>query len=729
MKLLKLNYIQATNRMNSSKKILFSICCFFVFVSTLSSQNDSLIEVWNNAKRHDTVRAMAMHVYSRRLALNNPDTTIILSKQLLQFSKERGLKKFEIGARNNMALSYYVKGDYKIAIDNYSESVAELKSLVFGQDSTLKNFAKTLLGKTYNNIGNVYLDKGDYPLALDFYFQSLKVVEEMGDKKAQSIALGNIGIIYGIQKNYENSIKYFMKSLEMDSLTGFKSGMASNYSNISNLYQEKGDLKISLAYQIKSLDLRKSIGEKDGIVLSLVSLGSLNAEFGYTAEREKKSTSEINSHFKKAVDYFSEALNLAREIGEQRNEAVALMGLGNCAIQLGEPAKGVDLCEKSLTIAEKIQSEGEIRDACKCLYKAHSALKNPAKALPYFERFISIRDTLNSVERIREIAQKQFEFDYTKKAAADSLRTHEQKILIQAELKNEKTRRYYLYGGLLLVIVFAAFMYSRYKISQEQKQIIEKQKELVEEKQKEIVDSIQYAKKIQRTLLAHDSFLDQELKDYFILYKPKDIVSGDFYWATKKENRFYLAVCDSTGHGVPGAFMSLLNASLLNEAIVEKGIVKPGDVFNYVRGKLISNMSAEAQKDGMDGVLICLDKSSGEISYSAANNKPLLITGKKVMELPGDKMPIGIGERKDDFATHNISYTKGDRLYLFTDGYADQFGGEKGKKFKHKQLEQLIAEIDHKSSHEKKEILNQTFENWRGSLEQVDDVCIVGLVL
>lgn len=715
--------------MNGSKRILYSVCCFLFLFRFVQSQNDSLIRVWNSTVHHDTVRAMAMHVYSRNFAFNNPDTTLVLSRQLLLFCKERGLKKFEIGARNNIALSYYVKGEYKSAIDNYSESVAELKSLMFGQDSTLKNFAKNLLGKTYNNIGNVYLDKGDYPLALDFYFQSLKVVEEMNDLNAQSVALGNIGIIYGIQKNYENSIKYFVKSLKMDSLMGFKSGMASNYSNISNLYQEKGDLKISLAYQMKSLDLRKAIGEKDGIVLSLVSLGSLNAEFGYTAEREKKPSTEISSHFKNAVSYFSEALNLAREIGEQRNEAVALMGLGNCAIKLGEPVKGVELCESSLNIAEKIQSDGEIRDACKCLYYAHTALKNPAKALPYFERYISIRDTLNSAERIREIAQKQFEFDYTKKAAADSLRAHEQKILIQSELKNEKTRRYYLYGGLLLVIVFAAFMYSRYKISQEQKQIIEKQKTLVEEKQKEIVDSIQYAKKIQRTLLAHDSFLDQELRDYFILYKPKDIVSGDFYWATKKENRFYFAVCDSTGHGVPGAFMSLLNASLLNEAIVEKGIVKPGDVFNYVRGKLISNMSAEAQKDGMDGVLICVDKSSGEIAYAAANNKPLLITASQVIELPGDKMPIGIGEKKDDFTTHTISYAKGDRLYLFTDGFADQFGGEKGKKFKHKQLQQLIADINNKSSTEKKEILNQTFENWRGSLEQVDDVCIAGLAL
>jgi serine phosphatase RsbU (regulator of sigma subunit) len=249
----------------------------------------------------------------------------------------------------------------------------------------------------------------------------------------------------------------------------------------------------------------------------------------------------------------------------------------------------------------------------------------------------------------------------------------------------------------------------------------------VEEKQKEILDSIQYAKKIQKTLLAHDSLLDSELKDYFVLYRPKDIVSGDFYWATNKDNRFYLAVCDSTGHGVPGAFMSLLNASLLNEAITEKNIKTPGEVFNYVREKLIGNLSSEAQKDGMDGVLICMNRNDNSVTYAAANNKPVLISGTDLTELPNDKMPIGIGEKAQDFNTYTIDYATGDCLYLFTDGYADQFGGEKGKKFKYRQLEALLQGINAKTSTEKKDILNHTFEKWKGNLEQVDDVTIVGI--
>jgi serine phosphatase RsbU (regulator of sigma subunit) len=681
---------------------------------------------------------MAMHTYSRKLAFNNPDTTLILSRQLLKFSESRDLKKFVIAAKNNIALSYYVKGDYKDAIDNYSQSVSMLKGLIYGQDSTLKNFAKAQLGKTYNNIGNVFLNKGDYPLALDFYFQSLKVVEEMNDVRAQSIALGNIGIIYGIQKNYETSIKYFLKSMKMDSVLGDKDNIASNLSNISNLYQQAKKLDEALVYQKRSFDMRNDLGDKGGMVLSLISMGSLLGEYGYDAERKGLGEQVVKNYFKEAVDYYEKALVLTREIGEQRNEAVVLAGLGTCVIKLGDPEKGILYCQKSLELAEKVQSVGEIKDACNCLYDGYKMQKNDSKALSYFERYISIRDTLNSADRIREIAQKEFEFDYTKKAVADSLRTMEQRVSIQAELKSEQTRRYYLYGGLLLVIIFAGFMFNRYKISQKQKRIIEKQKAVVEEKQKEILDSIQYAKKIQRTLLAHDSLLDEELKNYFVLYKPKDIVSGDFYWATSVGggsvqnaigNRFYLAVCDSTGHGVPGAFMSLLNASLLNEAIVEKNISKPGDVFNYVREKLIGNLSAESQKDGMDGVLICINRDTNKITYATANNKPVLISGNKRTELSNDKMPIGIGEKKQDFNTYNLEYSKGDCLYLFTDGYADQFGGEKGKKFKHKNLETLLSEINSKTNSEKKEILNATFEKWRGNLEQVDDVTVVGISL
>ena len=258
---------------------------------------------------------------------------------------------------------------------------------------------------------------------------------------------------------------------------------------------------------------------------------------------------------------------------------------------------------------------------------------------------------------------------------------------------------------------------------------IQLQKHIIEEKQKEIVDSINYAKRIQYTLLAHKEFLQEQIPDHFVFFNPKDIVSGDFYWATQHKNKFYLAVCDSTGHGVPGAFMSLLNIGFLREAINEKAIEKPNEVLNFVRQRLIDNISREGQKDGFDGILLCIDKDNKTITYSAANNAPLLIKNTVYSELEADRMPVGKGEKEASFILRDIKYEPGDVLYLYTDGYADQFGGPKGKKFKYKPLNELLLQISHLPLDIQNSKLKTVFEDWRGDLEQVDDVLIIGIKL
>ena len=260
-----------------------------------------------------------------------------------------------------------------------------------------------------------------------------------------------------------------------------------------------------------------------------------------------------------------------------------------------------------------------------------------------------------------------------------------------------------------------------------QSEILVRQKSLLEEKQKEIIDSITYAKRIQYTLLAHTSLLEKHLPEFFILFKPKDIVSGDFYWATKVGNKFYLAVFDCTGHGVPGAFMSLLSIGFLSEAINEKDILDPNKVLDYVRTRIESSVSQDGGKDGMDGTLICITENSNLITYASAYNKPILVSHSNYKDLPADKMPIGKGERAQSFTPFSIEVQKGDRLYLYTDGYADQFGGPKGKKFKYRQLNQLLLSTYTKSFTEQKQELYHTFNNWKNNEEQVDDICLIGL--
>lgn len=266
----------------------------------------------------------------------------------------------------------------------------------------------------------------------------------------------------------------------------------------------------------------------------------------------------------------------------------------------------------------------------------------------------------------------------------------------------------------------------------------------LEEKNKEVLDSIYYARRIQHALLAHDEFLKKNLPEYFVFFKPKDIVSGDFYWATEVTSGqnapgggellptaysqlFFLAVCDSTGHGVPGAFMSLLNISFLNEAITEKKILEPGKVFDHVRTRLIENISQEGGKDGMDGILCCLDKSSNTLTYAAANNAPVFVRKGESVPLAKDKMPVGKGEKSDTFTTYKIHLEKGDCIYFFTDGYGDQFGGPKGKKFKSKKLEEKLISISGEPLIKQQQLLEAAFYDWKGNLEQVDDVLVIGI--
>ncbi|MBK7816946.1 MAG: SpoIIE family protein phosphatase [Sphingobacteriaceae bacterium] len=261
------------------------------------------------------------------------------------------------------------------------------------------------------------------------------------------------------------------------------------------------------------------------------------------------------------------------------------------------------------------------------------------------------------------------------------------------------------------------------------KRELNESREKIEEKQKEILDSIHYAKKIQNTLIAHKSFIDENISDNFVVFQPKDIVSGDFYWATKHGERFYLAVCDSTGHGVPGAFMSLLNITFLNEAINEKYILEVDEVFNYARKKLIENLGKEGQKDGFDCILLCMDKAKNELTYAAANNSPVIISDGKLRKLPCCKMPVGQGEKKDPFVRYKIDSKPKDLLYLYTDGFADQFGGPKGKKFKYKELNDLILKNSQMQLEQQSNKLLNQFFSWKGDLEQVDDVLIIGMRL
>jgi serine phosphatase RsbU (regulator of sigma subunit) len=265
-----------------------------------------------------------------------------------------------------------------------------------------------------------------------------------------------------------------------------------------------------------------------------------------------------------------------------------------------------------------------------------------------------------------------------------------------------------------------------------QKEEIEKQRQKLEELYKDVTDSIRYAKRLQESILPPDNFIKQLLPESFVLYKPKDIVSGDFYWFYKKENKILFAAVDCTGHGVPGAFMSLVGANALNQAVKEHGVVQPAKILEDIN-KLSSetlnkNNENNTVRDGMDLALCSIDKKSMELEYAGANNPLYLIRNNELIEIKADKFAIGAFEPgTKNYTNHKWQLQKGDKLYVFSDGYADQFGGLKGKKFMYRQFRDVLLKISDKNMQTQKQLLLETLEKWKGMYEQVDDILVIGV--
>ena len=265
----------------------------------------------------------------------------------------------------------------------------------------------------------------------------------------------------------------------------------------------------------------------------------------------------------------------------------------------------------------------------------------------------------------------------------------------------------------------------------ERTQEIRLQKEHIEKQNKEIKYSFDYAKRIQSTVLPPVEVFDTLFAEHFILLKPRDIVSGDFYWISKKGNKIIITASDCTGHGVPGSLMSMLGITMLHEIVNEKGYNHSDDILNELRTNIARTLKQEGrpgeQKDGMDMALLIYDRTSGELEFSGANNPMYIIRSGKMLEYKGNNMPVAYYDNMTDFTRHTIKLEKGDRVYLFTDGFPDQFGGPDGKKFKYKPFKELLLEVHERPMEEQRRILQMVFDEWKGNLGQIDDVLVMGL--
>jgi tetratricopeptide (TPR) repeat protein len=756
------------------KYFILIIIAFIISLNGFCNKNP-INEIVNSNKLADTTKIRNLIKIGEQVIDYNSDSARIIwkiadkicSKQLKKNPSDTILLSFKSVITNNLGVAFYYEGVYDSVL--YYWQISLDTDLKLGNEESTTSF--------YNNIAQVYINKGDMLNAIKSYQKAIGIANKYNKIKENATYHSNLAYCFDLTGDLEKALEMYKISLSIaEKITNEEDAnyiIAGVFSGFGRIYQIQKDFKTALDYFYKSKTLYNKLNQKKKETESLNNIGSVYTSIG---------------DLDKALEIYNEANLQFIELNFKKGISMTYNNIANIYIKQKKFDKAIIFLRKSIVLNTEIAYQSGLFANYENLGDVYTELHKYDSSKFYYEKGYEIAKNLGNPESIKTISlvmSKLYEtnndlynalrFYKIHKIASDSIINDEtknltnkmlhqlefekQKILIEKEqekkdliIKEENTRKNILILSiiviLIVVLMFSFFLYNRFKITNNQKKIIEVQKKEVEQKNKDITDSIQYAQKIQSAILPNEEIFRKTIPDSFILFKPKDIVSGDFYWLSDREDYVFYATADSTGHGVPGGFMSMLGTALLNEIIDERKLKDCGEVLTLMREKIMQALKQTGDsesKDGMDMVLIRIDKKTLKMEYAAANNSFYVIASETkqsvnsegllhsvrndgLVELPCDKMPVGVYHSEvKPFQTFKHQLNKGDIIYTYTDGYADQFGGEKGKKYTYKRLREKLVAISGKPLAEQKMSLENEFESWKGDNEQIDDVCLIGV--
>jgi serine phosphatase RsbU (regulator of sigma subunit) len=611
---------------------------------------------------------------------NYVNQALRIGRKLYEKNPKSYYVQYYAAAYNNEAFYYDRVGNIDGAIKSY------LKSLKIREED------KDSLGmaESYNNLASIFHNQNDLKAALNYYGKAQEIFKLYKDTLGLTNVLINLGYVYYSDQKFDSSLYFFEMGLVLAEKTNDINAMGFALNNLSALYYKRGLYDQTEETYLRSLKLRELTGRKSSISSSHHNLG----RFYLTRNNVQKALSHAKISYK-------------------------------LALEISSP---------------EIQSDADL-----LLSDIYNEQKKFKKAHYHLISHMKMKDSILSDQTQKATLKQQMKYEYEHQKTIDD-KEYEKQLAISAEQeKKQQVVIYAVIAGLILVIIFSIIIFNRLQVTRKQKLIIEDQKLKVEEahfelgeKNTEILDSINYAKRIQDAILPSNDVVKELLTNSFIYYKPKDIIAGDFYWIDKIGDKVLFAAADCTGHGVPGAMMSVLCHNALSRSIREEGLIMPGEILTRTRGIVVeqlnkttdvNDVSMDNIRDGMDIAFCVLDVKMNELYYAGAHN-PLWILrkgAKEIEEIKSDKQSIGRIDNPQPYQSQKVQLNKGDSIYVFTDGYADQFGGEKGKKFKYKPFKNLIVSMKDDSMEEQLKLISSHFDAWKGRLEQVDDVCVIGV--
>lgn len=627
---------------------------------------------------------------------------------------------------------------------------------------SLAYFKKT--GKTqaiadaYGNLGNSYLDLHEYRKSLDYQLLSLDENEKViRSKKAskqeiqqakigRTYALHNIGDIYRVIGMYNKALEYEWRSMRYELEPNNLEGVGISYTTLGEIHKKMDHVDSAKYYFKKAIALFES--------------DKVNAPYNYAIALHEYATLKNSGLSRKKQDeMFISSLSIREELGDMDGVVDVYLDIAEFKFdELSTDSLSNLLSRSFKLISENPDELGNHEEQYFKVYSRYnSRLGKYNTAYFALENYLELKAVSDEKRRTYDLIAGDIKHQLETKHVNDSLLVEEDRAKERAkyheDIADVQNIVYLSVIGFIILIVTLGFIISANRrrrrvnlILSEKNELIQEQKAIVEEKNQSISDSINYAKRLQSAILPTKEQINTNFPASFMIFKPKDVVSGDFYWFESKGDNHFIAVADCTGHGVPGAMVSVVCSNALYRSLNEFGLTETNELLDKTREIVIETLgkSGEGVADGMDIALVKVSKSTKQLSYSGAHNALWIVRENSIgnnlipdlqndkcllAEIKGDKQPIGLFSHMSHFTKHVMSYENGDRIYLTSDGYPDQFGGEDGKKFKYRPLKQLILEYQALEMHEQGSMLEATYDNWKGGFDQVDDVCFFGLEL
>jgi serine phosphatase RsbU (regulator of sigma subunit) len=685
------------------------LCFLSKFLCIGNSQIDSLLTISLNEKNDISERANSYCAIANHLIKTDSLSQAIqyLNKglELVSPGKNDSTRIYVLNELFNFYFNTRVK-DLKKSKDILEEIITINK----------KNQTSHILGIAYQRLSSFYRNEGNLTEALRANGYAFEIFEKENNKRGIAGCYNSFGILASMQNDLNKTLRYFLKAKQIFNELNDEDSQARLATNIGKIYFTLGYKDSADYYFNESIEIWNKLGKKD-----LMAITKINVASTYTTEGK-------NQDLNKAKELLQEAEDNLLELNEKRYLSDVYTNLANVETIENNHLKAIYYLKKSIEISEEEEFKSSLLNSYSKISDIYLEINDYKKSHEFLTKYLVLKAELDEISKAEELAKLQIQFD-TKEQEKEIENLKKDQTLKDLTIEKQERELFLTVLGILLVIAIATFIFIGYRNKARLNNELTSKNIVIEQKNKEILDSITYAKRLQEAILPPNKLVKEWLPESFIFYKPKDIVSGDFYWMESIHDKIYFAAIDCTGHGVPGAMVSLVGHNAINRCIKEFNLTKPSEILDklsYLVEESLSKSNEEV-KDGMDISLCALDLKTYSIEFSGANNPLWVLRDSELIEIKGDKQPIGKHIERKAFTNHQITLQKNDSVYLFTDGYADQFGGEKGKKFKYSQFKELLISIQNESMEKQRELISESFESWKGKLEQLDDVCVIGV--